>query len=173
MAEDLSRFSGQWKGYHKVNGKKQEMAYMLIVDQNGSIAGRGEDISQFSISGKVESDGTFRFTKQYKQPTQHRTVIYSGSVKWTDQPILHGKWNTGQTGDEFLLAVDSVGLEAFVISLCGSSAKEVLDMDHNQKRRKVIDELPKKVSEYLSDEDLIKVVEAQSKVSKVNHTYRF
>ena len=173
MAEELSRFSGQWKGYYKQYEKKQEMPCTLIIDKNGNIAGRGKDISQFSISGKIEPDGTFGFTKQYGGPTQHHPVIYNGLVEWTDQPILRGKWSIGPNRDIFLLTVDNVGLEAFVISLCGSSAKEVLDMDHNQRRKKVIDKLPKKVSEDLSDEDLIKVVEAQSKVSKLNHTYRF
>ena len=149
------------------------MPCTLIIDRDDNIAGRGEDISRFSISGRIEPDGTFKFTKQYEGPTRHHMVFYSGSVEWTDQPVLRGKWNFGGFfgggGDEFMLTVDNVGLEASVISLCCNSAKEVLDMDHNQIRRKVIDALSEKVSEdelvHLSDKELIKIAEAQSKVS--------
>ena len=66
---DMHRFSGQWKGYYKQGRFKQQMPCMLIIDQDENMAGRGNDISHFSISGKIEPDGTFRFNKQYEGPT--------------------------------------------------------------------------------------------------------
>ena len=148
------------------------MLCTLIIDKNDSIAGHGKDISDYIISGKIAPNGKFGFTKQYKGPTYYYSVIFYGSVEWTDQPVLRGKCQFGPTDEEFLLTVDNVGLEASVISLCHSSAKEVLDMDYKQKRKKVTDVLSKTVSKdklvRLNDKQLIEAAQAQSKVSKVN-----
>ena len=171
---DVHHFSGQWKGYYKQGRHKQELQCMLIIDQDANMAGRGNDISRFSISGKIEPDGTFRFNKQYEGPTQHHMVIYRGSLEWTSQPVLRGKWNIGYSSDEFMLSSGVVGLEASVIGLCCSSAKEVLDMDRNQMRREVIDALSEIVLDMtedefvrLSDKELIKVSEALIKGEKL------
>ena len=167
ILEKMHRFSGQWTGYYKQGGRKQVMACTLIVDQDENIAGYGNDISHFSISGKIEPDGMFSFSKQYKGPTQYHVVAYSGSVEWRDQPVLRGRWKIGHFGDEFMLTVDNVGLEASVISLCCSSANEVMDMDHHHKQREVIDALSEIVLDMtegefinLSDKELIDVTEA-------------
>ena len=166
--EKIYPFSGQWKGYYVQYRRKQEMPCTLIIDQDGNMAARGNDISRYSISGKIEPDGTFTFNKQYEGPVHHHAVIYSGSVEWRDQwPVLRGKWNIHSFGDEFMLTVGDVGLETSVISLCCNSAEEVLDMDHSQIRREVIGALSEIVVDMtedefvrLSDKELINITEA-------------
>ena len=92
LLEELHRFSGCWKGFYKQFGKKQEVECMLIIDQDGNMAGHGSDISSYTVLGKVDPDGNFTFNKQYEGPTSYHEVVYSGSVEWRDQPILQGKW---------------------------------------------------------------------------------
>ena len=169
ILEEMHRFSGHWKGFYRQYGSNHEVQCMLIIDQNGDMAGRGSDISHYSVSGKIEPDGKFTFNKQYEGPRCNHLVVYSGSVEWKDQPVLQGKWNIPSDGqvDDFMIIADNIGLEASVISLCCCSASEVLDMDHQQKRREIIDALSEMVLDVgedelasLSDEELINVVEA-------------
>ena len=49
---------------------------MLVIDLDGNMAGKGTDeVSDYTVSGLIESDGTFKFDKQYVGPTSHHLVI--------------------------------------------------------------------------------------------------
>lgn len=170
ILEELHRFSGHWNGFYKQWGSKHPTECMMVIDLDGNIAARGSDeVSDYSVSGKLEPDGTFEFCKQYNGPTQYHQVVYTGSVEWKDQPVLQGKWTIPSDGqiDDFVIVPDSIGLEASVISLCCYSAKEVLAMNRQQKRREIVDALCEIVLDMsraelasLSDEELINVAEA-------------
>ena len=143
IQEEMHRFSGHWKGFYRQWGSNHDVECMLIVDHDGNMAGRGSDISSYTVSGKMEPDGTFTFTKQYEGPKHFHVVIYSGSVEWQDQPVLQGKWKISSDGqtDCFVLIADDIGLEASVISLTCCSAEDVLAMDEQEKREEIIDAL--------------------------------
>ena len=167
--EEMHRFSGHWKGFYRQWGSNHDVECVLIMDHDGNMAGRGTDISSYSVSGQMEPDSTFTFTKQYEGPTSFHAVVYSGSVEWQDQPVLQGEWeipSTGQT-DCFVLIADDIGLEASVISLTCYNAEKVLHMDHQQKREEVIDALSEVVIDMcrdelasLTDDELINIVQA-------------
>ena len=168
IIEEMHRFSGHWKGFYRQYGTDHDVQFMLIIDQDGNMAGRGSDISRYIISGRIESDGTFMFHKQYEGPTYNHLVDFSGSVEWHDKPILQGRWtipSDGQT-DDFVIIADEIGMEASVISLCCNSAEEVLGMDYQQKRREIIGALSEIVLDMdvnelasLSDEELVNIAE--------------
>jgi len=164
----MHRFSGHWKGYYRQWGSNHDMQCLLIVDHDGNMAGRGSDISLYTVAGKIEPDGTFSFFKQFQGPTSFHQVIYSGAVEWRDHPVLRGEWEIPSDGqvDRFLLTPSNIGLEAAIISLSCRSAQEVLCMDHQQKRREIIDALSEidldvSSSELasLSDQELVKVAQ--------------
>ena len=154
ILEEMHHFSGHWKGFYRQWGSNHDVECMLIIDHDGNMAGRGSDISSYTVSGRMEADGTFTFTKQYEGPKCFHVVIYSGSVEWKDQPVLQGKWNIpsdGQT-DCFALIADDIGLEASVISLTCCGAEDVLDMDDEEKREEIIDALSEIVIDISRDE---------------------
>ena len=169
LLEEMHRFSGHWKGFYKQWGSKHNTECMLVIDLDGKIAGKGADeVSNYTVSGGIKDDGTFKFNKQYTGPTSCHLVVYTGSVEWIDQPILQGHWTIPSDGqvDEFVIVADNIGLEASVISLCCYSAKEVLDMTYHRKREEIINALSEIVLDMtraelasLSDEELINVAE--------------
>ena len=154
ILEELHRFSGSWKGFYRQHGTNHEVQCKLIIDLEGNMAGSGNDISRYTVSGKIDSDGKFIFNKHYEGPTCHHVVVYSGSVEWRDQPILQGKWTipSGGQSDDFVIIAEDLGLEASVISLCCYSSEDVMAMDHHQKRREVIDALSEIVVDMTTDE---------------------
>lgn len=170
ILEEMHRFSGHWRGFYKQFGDKHPTECTMVFDQDGSIAALGSDeVSDYSISGNLEPDGTFKFRKQYNGPTAHHLVVYTGSVEWKDQPVLQGNWTIPGDGqiDDFVIVAESIGLEASVISLCCYSAEEVLAMSHQEKRQEIIDALSEIILDLstaeladLSDEELVNVAEA-------------
>lgn len=170
VLEELHRFSGHWKGFYRQWGSNHNTECVIIIDQDGNMAGRGSDeVSNYNVSGKIQPDGTFMFRKQYEGPTQYHLVVYSGSVEWNDQPVLQGNWRIPSDGqvDQFVIIADDIGLEASVISLCCYSAEDVLCMNHQQMRKEIVAALSEIVLDMsrselasLSDEELINVVEA-------------
>ena len=168
ILEEMHRFSGKWRGFYKQGGNRHATECMLVIDLDGNMAGKGNDeVSDYTVSGLIESDGTFKFDKQYVGPTSHPLVVYTGSVEWKDQPVLQGEWNiSNQQVGEFVIVANDIGLEASVISLCCYSAKEVNSMSHHQKRKEIVDALSEIVLDMtrdelacLSDEELINVAE--------------
>ena len=168
ILEEVHRFSGHWNGFYKQYGTDNKMRCMLIIDQDGNMAGHGNDISKFSLSGKIEPDGTFRFEQQYEGPEAYDLVVFSGSVEWKDQAVLQGTWTIPADGqeDEFMIVPHLVGLEASVISLCCYSAQEVLGMDRKRKRGEIIDALCEMVSgidkddlSHMDDDELCNIAE--------------
>ena len=91
VLDELYRFSGHWRGFYRQFGENHNVECMLIFDQNGIMAGKGCDISNYTISGKIKSNGSFKFYKQYIGPTCTHQVVYTGTVEWGTQPILQGK----------------------------------------------------------------------------------
>ncbi len=170
ILEEMHRFSGHWNGFYKQWGNKYPTECMMVIDLDGNMAALGSDeVSDYSVSGMLEPDGTFEFRKQYNGPTQYHQVVYTGSVEWKDQPVLQGKWTIPSDGqiDDFVIVPDTIGLEASVISLCCCSAEEVLAMSGQQKRQEIVDALSEIVLDIsraelanLSDEELINVAEA-------------
>ena len=60
ILEELHRFSGHWNGFYKQWGSKHPTECMMVIDLDGNIAARGSDeVSDYSVSGKLEPDGTF------------------------------------------------------------------------------------------------------------------
>ena len=168
ILEEMHRFSGQWKGFYKQGGSRHDTECMLVIDLDGNIAGKGTDeVSDYTVSGSIENDGTFKFDKQYVGPTSHHLVVYTGSVEWKDKPVLQGEWNISNCQvDKFVIMANDIGLEASVISLCCYSAEEVIAMSHHQKREEIVDALSEIVEDMtrdelasLSDEELINVAE--------------
>ena len=98
----LQQFNGEWKGYYEQYGSKHEMTCSLTFSQDGTISGQGsDDIGKFTISGKIEPNDSFAFTKQY---VGKHSVAYSGSVQWGDLPSLQGQWHLGGQSDGFMLS---------------------------------------------------------------------
>ena len=169
ILEEMHRFSGHWKGFYRQYGSNHNVECMLIIDHDGNMAGRGSDISSYTVSGKIEPDGSFNFNKQYQGPTSFHLVVYSGSIEWRDQPVLQGRWEIPSDGqvDCFLLIADDVGLEAAAISLCCYRADEVLHMNKQQKRDEIVDALSEIALDMsrdelasLSDQELINIAQA-------------
>ena len=100
---DLPNFTGEWKGYYEQFGNAHAMVLSFTFDAAGTISGEGTDtIGQYTITGKVESDSSFQFTKQY---VGAHSVEYKGTVQYAygELPALSGKWTLGSQSDGFLL----------------------------------------------------------------------
>ena len=103
----LQQFSGQWKGYYEQGGSQHEMLCNLTFGLDGSISGQGtDDIAPYTISGRVEANDSFHFTKQYQDSY---AVEYGGTVQWTgSQPTLKGQWHLQGQSDGFMLCPDKL-----------------------------------------------------------------
>ena len=100
---DLPNFNGEWKGYYEQFGNAHAMVLSFTFNAAGTISGEGDaTVGQYTITGKVEPDSSFQFTKQYAGA---HSVEYKGTVQWGDGelPVLSGKWSNGQETDSFLL----------------------------------------------------------------------
>ena len=155
VLEELHCFSGHWKGFYRQYGRNYEVECMLIIDQDGNMAGKGCDsVSNYKIDGRIDENGNFRFNKQYIGPTSTHLVIYRGTLEWETKPVLQGQWSIPPSQqDDFVLIPDAVGLEAAVISLSCLSAKEVLRMSNYKRRQEIIEAL-QEILEDVSADDL-------------------
>ncbi len=80
ILQEMHRFSGHWKGFYKQWGSSHDMQCMLVIGMDGCMAGRGSDeVSDYTVSGRIEDDGTFKFRKQYTGPTHNHLVLYADS----------------------------------------------------------------------------------------------
>ena len=164
---DTHYLSGIWKGVYTQRGSNTEMNCMLIIDKQGNVAGCGQDISNYRISGTLRDDGRFKFVKQYEGPSYYHHVNYNGILEWRDQLVIRGKWTIEHTSDGFMLMAPDIGLEGAVLSLCNCSAQEVVGMDYQHKKRKIIGEISEIASGVkeeelfqFSDNELINIAEA-------------
>ena len=169
VLEDLHRFSGHWRGFYKQFGTNYEVECMLIIDQDGNMAGKGCDtVSNYKIDGRIDENGDFQFNKQYTGPTATHCVIYRGTLEWETRPVLQGQWSIPPSQqDDFVLIPEAVGLEAAVISLSCLSAEDVLCMSDDERRQEVIEALEEILEDVSaddlsdqSDEQLIQLAEA-------------
>ena len=100
---DLPNFTGEWKGYYEQFSNAHAMVLSFTFDAAGTISGEGTDtIGQYTITGKVEPDSSFQFTKQYAGA---HSVEYKGTVQYAygELPAMSGKWTLGSQSDSFLL----------------------------------------------------------------------
>ena len=97
----LQQFNGPWKGYYQQLGSNHEMKLSLTFGQSGAIGGQGtDDIGTYTISGNVQENHGFKFTKQY---VGAYSVFYTGTTLWGKLPTLKGKWQLQSSADEFVL----------------------------------------------------------------------
>jgi hypothetical protein len=97
---------GIWKGHYEQYGVKHEMKFKQFKASlgGGEVKGKGKDeIGEFSIKGKVHSDGAVDFKKEYKG---RHTVNYMGRI--TGKNTIEGDWDVGGARGAFKLEVRTI-----------------------------------------------------------------
>ena len=107
-ATDISSFEkkkskgGIWKGYYEQFGQQQEMTFKSFKAKVGDkLKGKGKDeIGEFTLKGKVHSDGAVDFKKEYKG---RHTVNYMGRMNGKN--VIEGEWEVSGASGNFKIEV--------------------------------------------------------------------